>query len=81
MKATPCLSVMHGKAHSWHCQVYIHMYVHTVLLLAILFGNCLNFFIRFFGVEGGKKERHLVLGKIWNNFFHIFHVLITQLKA
>ena len=23
MKATPCLSVMHGKAHSWHCQVYI----------------------------------------------------------
>lgn len=22
MKATPCLSVMHAKAHSWPCQVY-----------------------------------------------------------
>ena len=24
MKATPCLPVMHEKAHSWHCQVRIH---------------------------------------------------------
>ena len=37
--------------------------------------------IRFFGVEDGKKEQHLVQVKIWNNFFRIFHVLITQLKA
>lgn len=73
LKATPCLCVMHGKVHSWECYVYI---LH-VPLLAIITDNCV--FIGFFGVEGGKKMQHLVLVKIWNNFFHIFHMLITQL--
>lgn len=36
MSAHPCLSVMHAKAHSWHCQVnkqYMHV---TVLSLSLI---------------------------------------------
>lgn len=65
MKATPCLSVMHGKAHSWHCQVYVY----AVILLAG--NNNVFIIIRFFGVEGGRKEQYLVPAKIWSSYFHI----------
>ena len=70
LKALPCLSIMHGKAHSWHCQV--HKILQYMVIIAL---------IRFFGVEDGRKEQHLVLVKIWSSYFHISHDSITQLNA
>ena len=29
LEIKPCLPAMHAKAHTWHCQVCIYVYVHT----------------------------------------------------
>ena len=36
---TPCLPVMHAKAHTWHCQVSMHaMYTIISFILKVLWG-------------------------------------------
>lgn len=61
MSAHPCLSVMHAKAHSWHCQV---IKVATI----IPHDHCSTTEIRFCGEADGKLVQQMELEKKWNSY-------------
>ena len=64
MDMIPCLSVMHGKAHSWPCEVcnFVH---------AIFSQNDQKCF-RLSGVVDGKMVPQVGQEKTWSNFFLIY---------
>lgn len=88
MEMKPALSVMHAKAHSWHCQVtndmhkqhlvHTHTQVHarttytTHHQIVHLPYMCVSM-TRSFGEVDGRMVLEGVPEKTWSNFSHIFH--------
>ena len=65
MSAHPCLSVMHAKAHSWHCQV-----IKVAIILTITVCKQTTE-IRFCGEAGGKLVQQMEQEKKWNSYLAI----------